>query len=93
VKARTGDSNLAEYLKNKRVHAGLTQSDVARKMGYSSPQFVSNWERALARPPVTVLKELTKLYKVSADEVFRMLLGEVETELKTEFYGKAKRRN
>ena len=84
---------MAEYLKEKRAKANLTQSDVASKLGYSSPQFVSNWERGLAKPPVFVLRDLTKLYRVPANEMFSVLLAEVESDLREEFYSsKARRR-
>lgn len=86
---------LASFLKEKRVAAGLTQSEVARKLGYSSPQFVSNWERGLANPPVFILRDLTKMYKVSADQMFKLLLAEVEQDLHREFYatkGKGRRK-
>jgi transcriptional regulator with XRE-family HTH domain len=84
---------MADYLKEKRAKANLTQSDVASKLGYSSPQFVSNWERGLAKPPVFVLRDLTKLYRVPAGEMFSVLLAEVESDLREEFYSsKARRR-
>lgn len=83
---------LAVFLKEKRVQAGLTQSQVAEKLGYSSPQFVSNWERGLANPPVFILRDLTKMYKVSADEMFNLLLAEVERDLHKEFYSSKGRR-
>lgn len=83
---------LAVFLKEKRVQAGLTQSQVAEKLGYSSPQFVSNWERGLANPPVFILRDLTKMYKVPADEMFQLLLAEVERDLHREFYSSKGRR-
>ncbi len=83
LKKRDG---LSEFLKNKRVEAGLTQSEVARKLGYSSPQFVSNWERGLARPPVFILRNLTKMYRVPAEQMFKALMSEVEGDLHKEFY-------
>jgi transcriptional regulator with XRE-family HTH domain len=88
-------SNLSAFLKKKRVEAGLTQSEVAQELGYSSPQFISNWERGLANPPVFILRNLTKLYKVSADEMFTKLMAEVERDLHREFYSSksARRRN
>jgi transcriptional regulator with XRE-family HTH domain len=83
---------LAGFLKEKRISAGLTQSEVAQKMGYSSPQFVSNWERGLANPPVFVLRDLTKMYKVSADSMFDILVEDVKSELHREFYSSKNRR-
>jgi len=83
---------MALFLKEKRVKAGLTQSDVAQKLGYSSPQFISNWERGLASPPVFVLRDLTKIYKVAADEMFNLLVNDVKENLKKEFYATKGRR-
>jgi transcriptional regulator with XRE-family HTH domain len=83
---------LASFLKEKRVTAGLTQSQVAEKLGYSSPQFISNWERGLASPPVFILRDLTKMYKVSADEMFKLLMSEMERDLHRQFYSPKGRR-
>jgi transcriptional regulator with XRE-family HTH domain len=85
-------NTLSVFLKEKRVAAGLTQSEVANKLGYSSPQFVSNWERGLANPPVFILKDLTKMYKVPVDEMFELLVGQVRSELHKEFYASKGRR-
>lgn len=75
---------LAAYLKEKRIQAGLTQSEVAKKLGYSSPQFVSNWERGLANPPVFVLRDLTKMYKVPVDQMFDLIVEDFKQELQRE---------
>ena len=45
-----------EYLKEKRVAADLTQKEVAEKIGYSSAQYISNFERGIALPPLSKLK-------------------------------------
>jgi transcriptional regulator with XRE-family HTH domain len=86
LKGLASNEGLAVFLKERRVHVGLTQSDVAKKLGYSSPQFVSNWERGLARPPVFILRNLTKMYRVPAEQMFKALMSEVEGDLHKEFY-------
>lgn len=53
---------LAHYLKSKRIAAGLSQGQVAEELGYSSPQFISNWERSLSTPPIHTVKKLAKVY-------------------------------
>lgn len=65
-----------EYLQNLRKDAKLSQGDVAKHFGFSTPQFVSNWERGVSHPPVMHLKTLAKLYKTSADTLFEHLLEE-----------------
>jgi transcriptional regulator with XRE-family HTH domain len=44
-----------------RHAANMSQGDVAKKMGYSSPQFVSNWERGLSMPPPGSVRKLAKV--------------------------------
>ena len=58
------------YLKAKRGAAGLTQRDVAAHLDYTSPQFVSNWERGLIIPPKETTHELRKLYKIDENLFF-----------------------
>ncbi|XGC82063.1 helix-turn-helix domain-containing protein [Bdellovibrio bacteriovorus] len=65
---------MGEFLKSKRMAAGLSQKEVSKQMGYSTPQFISNWERGLSHPPVSSLKKLSVLYKIDAQELFDKLL-------------------
>lgn len=79
-------ATLAEYLKKSREVAGLSQTFVSGKLGYSSPQFVSNWERGLSHPPLKSLKKIAKLYKVRDKELFDVFvnsyMAEVEKDLR-----------
>ena len=82
---------LADFLKTKRVNAGLSQRDVADKLGYSTTQFISNWERGVSHPPINALKKLGELYKVSAEDLFDVTLNatiqEVTRDLRRKFAG------
>jgi transcriptional regulator with XRE-family HTH domain len=77
---------LAEYLKKSRENTGLSQTFVSSKLGYSSPQFVSNWERGLSHPPLKSLKKIAKLYKLRDKELFDIFvdsyLVDVESDLR-----------
>jgi len=81
---------LAHFLKQKRVILGLSQKDVAEKMGYSTSQFISNWERGVSQPPLHAIRKLANFYKINADEMFNVLLkatvAQVEVDLKRKFY-------
>lgn len=72
---------LSNYLKEKRVESGLSQLDVAKVLGYSSPQFVSNWERGLVSPPLETIAVLVELYKIPANEVIEYILKETRSYL------------
>lgn len=65
---------LSDFLRQKREEAGLSQGDVSRKLKYSTPQFVSNWERGLSSPPLKVLKQVAEMYRVPSDQLFEMIL-------------------
>lgn len=73
---------LGDFLQSKRVKAGLSQGDVATKLGYSSPQFISNFERGLCAPPLNKLKLLVQLYGLNGDEVLKLMLKEQEKHLR-----------
>ena len=83
---------LANFLKTHRENSGLSQADVAQKLGYTTPQFVSNWERGISAPPFNALKKLAVLYKIDADELFNIMLenkiDEVTTDMKRKYYGR-----
>jgi transcriptional regulator with XRE-family HTH domain len=73
---------LGTYLQNKRLKAELSQGDVADKLGYSSPQFISNFERGLCAPPLPKLRILIDLYDLNPEEVVKIMLGEHEKHLR-----------
>lgn len=73
---------LGDFLQAKRTKAGLSQGDVATKLGYSSPQFISNFERGLCAPPLNKLKLLVQLYDLNGDEVLKLMLKEHEKHLR-----------
>lgn len=81
---------LSDYLRQKRVDSGLSQLDVAKVLGYSSPQFVSNWERGLVSPPLETIAVLIDLYKLQPTEVVERILGETRDYLESHL-GKKKR--
>jgi transcriptional regulator with XRE-family HTH domain len=69
---------LGSYLKISRERAGLTQDQVARHCGYTSAQFVSNWERGIASPPAKTLKKLVALFDLPKKHVLKLILREQE---------------
>ncbi|MCB0412028.1 MAG: helix-turn-helix transcriptional regulator [Bdellovibrionales bacterium] len=67
---------LGQYFRQKRVDAGLTQIDLARVFGYSSSQFVSNWERGLCTPPMASMAKLCEVLKIPKKEIVDVLTEE-----------------
>lgn len=56
------------YLRELRFKVNMSISKVGEVLGYSSGQFISNWEREISMPPPTALKKLSSIYHV--DERF-----------------------
>jgi transcriptional regulator with XRE-family HTH domain len=63
-----------EFLKEAREKKGISQAEVAKQLGYSTPQFVSNWERASSSPPVEVLKSIARIYGIAPERVLAAYL-------------------
>ncbi len=76
-----GSIELSKYLKQMRCRAGLTQKQVAKVLRYESAQFVSNWERGVATPPVAALAVLIKLYGLNLDHLIHLYMSSLKSEL------------
>lgn len=83
---------LGNHLKKKRLESGVSQMEVARKLGYTSPQFVSNVERGLCSFPLNKLKILVDLYKLDREQLTQIILSEHEKDVRRKLGGKAKKR-
>ena len=65
---------LGNFLKDGRESAQMTQADVSQKLGYTSPQFISNIERGISVVPLKTLSRMVTVYKVSAEAVVKIIL-------------------
>ncbi len=84
---------LGEYLQEMRIRAKLTQREVSLALGYSSAQFISNFERGLATPPLKKMKELIQMYRMSVDKVMNLILEKQKEELNIALRPGAERNN
>lgn len=60
----------AQFVKEAREKAGLTQGQVAKKLKYTSPQFISNVERGKCFLP---LKKVRPFCKVTKADLFKYI--------------------
>jgi transcriptional regulator with XRE-family HTH domain len=63
----------AEILKEKRISEGLTQEQLAKKVGLCR-NAIWNYENESREPKIRVLKKLAKALNTSVDD----LIGEIE---------------
>lgn len=73
--------SIGSYLRKARMESGLTQDEVAIKLGYTTSQLVSNFERGVCGPPEKKLSRLVKLYKIDGWDLHGLITRENETYL------------
>ena len=84
-------TDLGKHLQTLREKSGLTQKELADKFGYKTPQFISNWERGIAAPPIPVIKKLAKLLHIDSDKLFDVILSSEVEDFKRRRYAQYKK--
>lgn len=74
-------SEMAILIKSKRKDRGLTQRELSVLLGYDSPQFLSNIERGVNKPPVGILAKICEALALNKDEVIKILVREYQESL------------
>jgi transcriptional regulator with XRE-family HTH domain len=72
---KSKQANLGQFLKESRKRAGLSQVELATKLGYETPQFISDWEREVYSPPMKKLFLICELLAIKPEKFFAMLLS------------------
>ncbi len=76
---------LGIFLKEARVELGLSQKDIAEKVGIHT-QYVSNYERGLCAPPSHSFGAILKLLKVKKEDVVDVMLEDSRREIEARVY-------
>lgn len=76
------DMALALFLKKNRKKMNLTQWEVAERLGYSTLQFVSNWECGRSSPPLATCKTLCKIFEIDKNKMYQMLMDQYSEEVR-----------
>ncbi len=67
---------VGQFFKEKRTERGLTQSELAKTLGFKSAQIVSNWERGLCAPPLQSIGEMVKVLDLDVEEVLDIITAQ-----------------
>ena len=65
---------LCNYLLKAREMKGLTQKELAAKLGIASAQLISNWERGLCAPPIKKISTLASVLDIKFDPTFDLVM-------------------
>ncbi len=76
---------IAETIKKARLKNKMSQAQLGKKLGYSSGQFVSNWERGASYPPMDRLAMMVNLFKLNKKEVLTLYIEEITASKINEF--------
>lgn len=82
---------VGKLFKDYRLSADLSQGYVSKQLGYSSPQFLSNFERGLCMLPLPKLKKALDLYKEDGTELIDLMVDLQSSYLKKTFTKKGSR--
>jgi transcriptional regulator with XRE-family HTH domain len=75
---------IGNIVREHRERKGLTQMEVASRLGYDSPQFVSLFERGLSKVPVTTLGRLITILGIPEKTITHILLSDYEVEVRAQ---------
>ena len=75
------DIEIGQIIRTLREKKGLTQTDLALKLGYRTPQFVSLFERGLSKVPLETLGQLSVILNFPANHVKDLILRDYEAEI------------
>lgn len=64
------NNKIPNRLKEIRTRAGMSQFDVALKLGFKSTDRISRWETGLSYPHIINLFKMARIYGVRADELY-----------------------
>lgn len=81
---------LGTMVRKQRLAKGLSQHEVATKLGYGSAQFVSNVERGMCSFPLTNMRKLGKVIDLDLKQVSEILVSEYTKEVQGTLLGKSK---
>ena len=71
-------------IKDLRIKHGLTQDDLANKLGVSF-QTISKWENLVTMPDITLLPEISEVFGITIDELFDLSIEQRMNRIESKF--------
>jgi hypothetical protein len=79
--------NIASLVRTKRINhpKSYSQSDLSLLLGYKNGQFISNVERGLCNVPLKMMKKISDVLDISAEDIKSAILKDHEETLSNYF--------
>lgn len=81
-------TKLANLLQQSRLDAGVSQKDLSLLCGWSTPQYVSNFERGLSLPPMQVVELICEAIKLDPKIVYQLMHDSQIEKINKKYKGK-----
>lgn len=80
--------NIAQLIRSSRMNhpKGYSQSELSHLLGYKNGQFISNVERSLCNIPLKMLKRVSEVLDIPADDLKAAILRDQEETLNNYLY-------
>ena len=75
------DTTIGKQIRHLRTEAGMTQEELAGKLNVTR-QALSNWERDVNEPDLSMVKEICFLFGVHMDDLAKEVIIKMETNMK-----------
>jgi len=72
------DDYIPNNLREIRMNLGIRQIDVARRLGHTSPDRISHWEKGTAVPGLVNLFKLSVIYGISPENLYKELYTAIQ---------------
>src|ERR1700691_4295238 len=77
--------SFGSFLKTAREKRNVTQSELAKRLGYTTSQFISNCERGLCDPPLDAIPEISQFLGLSKRDVMTVILEQTKLDIENRF--------
>lgn len=67
---------IGSFIRENRIKQGLTQNDIAKYLGLSTYQHISNIERDVVTPSLKSLNKMAKILKVDSSKLENMIIDQ-----------------
>lgn len=82
---------VGQIIKEYRQKTGMTQMDLAQKLGYDIPQFISLMENGHSKVPLNVLGQIISYLSIPERVIMESLLDAYEKEAKQQIHSGKKK--
>lgn len=70
------------FLKAARLKANLTQLEISVKLGYDTPQYISNVERGACTVSIQAMAKFAQVLPLDRDKLVKVVIDQATTQLR-----------